>query len=76
MTVNQCLHYALTRPGVFCVLPSCQTGSEVENVLKYLEADSEAKDYAPFLSETQNDFRGQLLAMSGWHRHRNGQQVF
>ena len=64
MTVNQCLHYALTRPGVFTVLPGCQTRAEMEDALSYLTASHADKDYTPFLSELKNDFKGQCVYCS------------
>ena len=61
MTVNQCTHYALTRPAVFSALLGCQSREEVEAAVSYLAASDADKDYAPFLSELRNDFRGQCV---------------
>lgn len=61
MTVNQCVHYALSRPAVFSSLLGCQTGAEVKDALSYLSADEEEKDYTPFLNELQNDFKGNCV---------------
>lgn len=36
LTVNQCLHYALTRPGVAAVMSGAHTVDELENVLNIL----------------------------------------
>jgi len=61
MTVNQCIHYALTRPAVFSVLPGCQTGEQMKDALAYLKAGDMARDYAPFLGELKQDFRGHCV---------------
>lgn len=61
MTVNQCIHYALSRPAVFSALLGGRTGAEVEQAVGYLAADDEARDYTPFLGETQNDFKGHCV---------------
>ena len=64
MTVNQCIHYALSRPSVFSSLLGCQTGAEVRQALGYLEATEADKDYTPFLSEQRNDFKGHCVYCS------------
>ena len=56
MTVNQCIHYALSRPAVFSSLLGCQTGTEVRDAIKYLDASEGEKDYTQFIGELQNDF--------------------
>lgn len=61
MTVNQCIHYALSRPAVFTTLLGCQTGEQIKDALSYLQADEENKDYTPFMSELQNNFKGKCV---------------
>lgn len=46
LTVNQCLHYALTRPGVAAVMSGAHTVAELEQCLAYTTAAAEEKDYA------------------------------
>lgn len=46
LTVNQCLHYALTRPGVASVLVGAHSVEELETSLAYEESAEEDKDYA------------------------------
>lgn len=46
LTVNQCLHYALTRPGVAAVMSGAHTGDELEKCLEYTTAADVEKDYA------------------------------
>lgn len=61
MSVNQCIHYALSRPSVYTTLLGCQTGQQVKDSLGYLEAADSDKDYTPFLKELQSDFKGKCV---------------
>lgn len=45
LTVNQCLHYALTRPGVAAVMSGAHTVDELEKCLEYITAADVEKDY-------------------------------
>lgn len=46
LTVNQCLHYALTRLGVAAVMSGAHTVDELEKCLEYTTAADVEKDYA------------------------------
>lgn len=46
LTVNQCLHYALTRHGVAAVMSGAHTVDELEKCLEYTTAADVEKDYA------------------------------
>lgn len=46
LTVNQCLHYALTRPGVAAVMSGAHTVDELKKCLEYTTAADVEKDYA------------------------------
>lgn len=46
LAVNQCLHYALTRPGVAAVMSGAHTVDELEKCLEYTTAADVEKDYA------------------------------
>lgn len=46
LTVNQCIHYALTRPGVATVLSGARTIEEMRVGLAYESASDAEKDYA------------------------------
>lgn len=46
LTVNQCLHYALTRPGVAAVMSGAHTVDELEKCLEYTTAADVEKNYA------------------------------
>ena len=46
LTVNQCIHYALTRPAVATVLSGVRDMDQLKASLAYAEATDEEKDYA------------------------------
>lgn len=54
MTVTQCCHYCLTRPGVTSVLVGCGSQEELLNAAAYVSASEEEKDYAHILSGNSN----------------------
>lgn len=43
---SQCIQYALDKPSVLCVLPGCNNEKEVDEVIEYLTADEEERDYS------------------------------
>lgn len=47
LTTNQCMHYALTRPGVSCIMAGCRSLEEIEVAAAYELAGEEERDYAP-----------------------------
>ena len=54
LTVNQCLHYALTRPAVATVLAGAHSVEQVRTSLAYEDASDEEKDYAPAFATFPN----------------------
>ncbi len=46
LTAKQCLHYALTRPGVATVLTGARSVAELEESVSYENASQAEKDYA------------------------------
>ena len=50
LTPVQCLHYALSQPGVTCAVPGCRSPQEVMAALAYYEASEEEKNYADALA--------------------------
>ena len=46
LTVNQCIHYALTRPAVSVVLSGAHSEEQLLTSLAYEEASDEERDYA------------------------------
>lgn len=53
LTVAQCEHYALTRPGVASVLIGCVTAEQVNQALRYEALSAQEKDYTAVLSASQ-----------------------
>jgi predicted aldo/keto reductase-like oxidoreductase len=50
LTPVQCLHYALTRPGVACVLAGVESPEQVDAAVAYETASADEKDYATVLA--------------------------
>ncbi len=46
LTVNQCIHYALTRPAAACVMAGVHTKAQLEACLSYECAPESERDYA------------------------------
>ena len=46
LTVNQCIHYALTRPAVACVMSGVRSLEELKTSLAYETATDAERDYA------------------------------
>ena len=53
LSVAQCEHYALTRPGVASVLVGCVSADQVNQALRYEVLSAEEKDYTAVLSASQ-----------------------
>lgn len=54
LTVDQCLHYALTRPGVATVLSGAHSVEQLEASVAYEDASEEEKDYALAFADFPN----------------------
>ncbi len=61
MTTAQCVHYALSRPGVCSILPGCQSAAEMRELIAALDAPDAEKDYTPFLTEGNRGLAGQCV---------------
>lgn len=61
MTVTQCIHYALTRPGVVSTMIGCQSAKQVKEAVDYLSATEEQRDYTPIISGYQGDISGKCV---------------
>ena len=60
LTPLQCIHYALTRPGVASILVGYDTPEQVKEAVAYETAPDSAKDYASVLaSAPRHAFSGQ-----------------
>jgi predicted aldo/keto reductase-like oxidoreductase len=53
LTVAQCEHYALTRPGVVSVLIGCVSGDQVRQALDYELLSDAEKDYTAVLAASE-----------------------
>lgn len=53
LTVAQCIHYALTRPGVVSTLIGCVSGEQVRQALEYEALSEQEKDYTAVLATSQ-----------------------
>lgn len=58
LTHTQCLQYAIDRPGVLTVVPGVQTMAHLDEVLKFLDATDEEKDYSVIGSFTADTITG------------------
>ncbi|MDD2981029.1 MAG: aldo/keto reductase [Hespellia sp.] len=62
LTVNQCIHYALTRPGVATVLSGARTLEDLEVSAAYENAAEDEKDYATtFASMPRINWQGHCM---------------
>ncbi|MBQ5951273.1 MAG: aldo/keto reductase [Lachnospiraceae bacterium] len=59
-TAAQCIHYALTRPGVTSVMCGFDTKEQVDEAVAYETADDAARDYASVLAGAPlHSYKGQ-----------------
>lgn len=62
MTVQQCMHYALTRPAVASVLVGMQSVEQVQDCLRYEEMSEEELDYSGiFAQEPRFNMEGRCM---------------
>jgi predicted aldo/keto reductase-like oxidoreductase len=61
LTVNQCIHYALTRPAVASVLLGYDSVEQVKEALAYLDAPDEERDYSSVIREYQGSMKGSCV---------------
>ena len=57
----QCIQYALDKPGVLTVLPGVRSKSDVEEILGFIDAGSEEKDYSEISSLTPESVMGKCV---------------
>jgi len=53
LTVAQCQHYALTRPGVVSTLIGCTSSEQVHKAVEYETLSLAEKDYTPILTSSR-----------------------
>lgn len=58
LTHTQCLQYAIDRPGVLTAVPGVQTMEHLDQLLKFLTATDEEKDYSIIGSFTADTITG------------------
>ena len=58
LTHSQCLQYAIDRPGVLVAVPGVQTMEHLDQVLKFLDASEEEKDYSVIGTFTADTIEG------------------
>jgi len=58
LTHEQCLQYAIDRPGVLVAVPGVQTMEHLDRLLRFLTASNEEKDYSVIGSFTADKIRG------------------
>lgn len=61
VTPVQCLDYALSQTGVSTALPGVKNIGELKEVLHYLEATEEEKDFRSVVRDFQEDIRGNCV---------------
>lgn len=65
LTVNQCIHYVLTRPGVSTVLAGARSVEQLRQSIAYEDAPEEERDYAPAFASFPNiSWRGHCMYCS------------
>ena len=61
ITRYQCIQYALDKPGVLTVLPGIRNKDDVEQLLGFLDASTEEKDYSAISTLTPDDADGRCM---------------
>ena len=65
LTSSQCIHYALTRPGVASVMCGGRSLEDIDRAAAYERASEEEKDYAPvFASMPKISWKGHCMYCS------------
>lgn len=67
LTKNQCLQYALDKPGVLSVLPGYGSVEELREVLAFFDASDAERDYACVSSFTPEQSLGQCVYCKHCH---------
>lgn len=61
LTRNQCIQYALDKPGVLSILPGIRNRTDLLQALDYLSASPEERDYSVLGSFTPQDAAGKCV---------------
>lgn len=58
LSAYQCIQYALDKPGVLTVLPGIRNRADLKQILGFLDASAEERDYSVISSFTPKDAEG------------------
>ena len=61
ISLIQCLNFALSQPGVHCVVPGPKNVSEFSEILRYFKTSPHEKDYARVLQELKTGVQGECV---------------
>ncbi len=61
LTHDQCLQYAIDRPGVLVAVPGVQTMAHLDRLLHFLEATEEERDYSVIATFTADTITGKCV---------------
>jgi len=61
LSVNQCIHYALTRPAAVTALIGCASAQQVHEAANYVDASEGEKDYSAVIREFQGSMKGSCV---------------
>jgi predicted aldo/keto reductase-like oxidoreductase len=64
MSVAQCIHYALTRPGVASALIGCASAEQVREAVGYFTLDERQKDYTGVIQNIRGSLAGRCVYCS------------
>lgn len=61
MTPAQCIHYALTRPGVVSTMIGCQSAKQVREAVNYLNTTAQERDYMDIIGGYRGELSGKCV---------------
>jgi hypothetical protein len=61
LNATQCLHYALSQPGVTTTVPGCKTTDELKAAIKYLTATDVEKDFSKINTNPAWNIKGSCM---------------
>lgn len=61
MTVTQCIHYALTRPGVVSTMIGCMSAGQVAEAVAYLDATEQQRDFMDIIGGYRGELSGKCV---------------
>ena len=67
LTINQCLQYALDRPAVLSAVPGVRGLHDLDELLSFLQASAEERDYSVIGSFTPKDTKGTCVYCKHCH---------